>query len=415
MTISCNACYPHSIYHWGFTLSLFVYYNVPDMKIVIAPQAFKGSISALDAAIAIESGVLNVLPYAETVLVPVADGGDGTLETLVEGSGGTVRTTSVTGPLRERRDAAWGALGDGVTAVIEMARMSGLALVPLDARDPMHSTTYGLGEAIGTALDEGFRRFIVGIGGSATNDAGAGMAQALGVSLTNRSGTSLPSGGAALADLEHIDLTRLDSRIAESTFMVACDVTNPLTGPEGASAIYGPQKGATPEMVTELDSALGNFAEVVRRDVGVDVEPMQGSGAAGGLGGGMVAFLNAELRAGVDIIMETVNIEQQLEGADLVITGEGALDYQTVYNKAPIGVAQRAQRLGVPVVAIAGILGDRYELVHEHGIDAALSIPNGPMTLEVASECAADLITQTTERMLRLMQTGARVFSHPHA
>ena len=396
-------------------MSLFVYYNVPDMKIVIAPQAFKGSISALDAAIAIESGVLNVLPYAETVLVPVADGGDGTLETLVEGSGGTVRTTSVTGPLRERRDAAWGALGDGVTAVIEMARMSGLALVPLDARDPMHSTTYGLGEAIGTALDEGFRRFIVGIGGSATNDAGAGMAQALGVSLTNRSGTSLPSGGAALADLEHIDLTRLDSRIAESTFMVACDVTNPLTGPEGASAIYGPQKGATPEMVTELDSALGNFAEVVRRDVGVDVEPMQGSGAAGGLGGGMVAFLNAELRAGVDIIMETVNIEQQLEGADLVITGEGALDYQTVYNKAPIGVAQRAQRLGVPVVAIAGILGDRYELVHEHGIDAALSIPNGPMTLEVASECAADLITQTTERMLRLMQTGARVFSHPHA
>ena len=385
------------------------------MKIVIAPQAFKGSISALDAAIAIESGVLNVLPYAETVLVPVADGGDGTLETLVEGSGGTVRTTSVTGPLRERRDAAWGALGDGVTAVIEMARMSGLALVPLDARDPVHSTTYGLGEAIGTALDEGFRRFIVGIGGSATNDAGAGMAQALGVLLTNRSGTSLPSGGAALADLEHIDLTRLDSRIAESTFMVACDVTNPLTGPEGASAIYGPQKGATPEMVTELDSALGNFAEVVRRDVGVDVEPMQGSGAAGGLGGGMVAFLNAELRAGVDIIMETVNIEQQLEGADLVITGEGTLDYQTVYNKAPIGVAQRAQRLGVPVVAIAGILGDRYELVHEHGIDAALSIPNGPMTLEVASECAADLITQTTERMLRLMQTGARVFSHPHA
>ena len=415
MTISHYPCYPHSISHWRFTLSLFVYYNVPDMKIVIAPQAFKGSISALDAAIAIESGVLNVLPYAETVLVPVADGGDGTLETLVEGSGGTVRTTSVTGPLRERRDAAWGALGDGVTAVIEMARMSGLALVPLDARDPMHSTTYGLGEAIGTALDEGFRRFIVGIGGSATNDAGAGMAQALGVSLTNRSGTSLPSGGAALADLEHIDLTRLDSRIAESTFMVACDVTNPLTGPEGASAIYGPQKGATPEMVTELDSALGNFAEVVRRDVGVDVEPMQGSGAAGGLGGGMVAFLNAELRAGVDIIMETVNIEQQLEGADLVITGEGALDYQTVYNKAPIGVAQRAQRLGVPVVAIAGILGDRYELVHEHGIDAALSIPNGPMTLEVASECAADLITQTTERMLRLMQTGARVFSHPHA
>ena len=190
--------------------------------------------------------------------------------------------------------------------------------------------------------------------------------------------------------------------------MVACDVTNPLTGPEGASAIYGPQKGATPEMVTQLDSALGNFAEVVRRDLGVDVEHLQGSGAAGGLGGGMVAFLNAELRTGVDIIMDIVNIDDHLKGADLVITGEGELDYQTLYNKAPIGVAQRAQAMGVPVVSIAGTLGDRYELVYDHGIDGALSIPTGPMTLDYASEHAAELITQATERMLRLMQTGAR-------
>ena len=385
------------------------------MKIVIAPQAFKGSISALDAATAMQVGILNAMPDAETVLVPVADGGDGTLETLVEGSGGTIRTTLVTGPLGERREAAWGALGDGVTAVIEMARTSGLALVPIDAMDPMNSTTYGLGEAIGAALDEGFRRFIVGIGGSATNDAGAGMAQALGATLTNPSGAILRPGGAALADLEHIDLSGLDSRISESAFMVACDVTNPLTGPEGASAIYGPQKGATPEMVAELDSALMNFAEVVRRDLGVDVETLQGSGAAGGLGGGMVAFLNAELRAGVDIVMDTVDIERHLEGADLVLTGEGELDYQTLYNKAPIGVAHRARRLGVPVVAIAGTLGDRYELVHEHGIDAALPISSGPMTLESSSEHAAELITQATERMLRLMQTGARVFEHPRA
>ena len=382
------------------------------MKIVIAPQTFKGSISALDAALAIRTGVLNILPDSESVLVPVADGGDGTLETLVEGSGGTIRTTSVMGPLGEQRQADWGALGDGVTAVIEMARTSGLALVPIDARDPMNSTAYGLGEAIRTALDEGFRTFIVGIGGSATNDAGAGMAQALGVSLTDKSGNILRPGGAALASLDHIDLTDLDNRISDSEFMVACDVTNPLTGPEGASEIYGPQKGATSEMVAELDSALCNFADVVRRDLGVDVEPMQGSGAAGGLGGGMVAFLNAELRAGVDIIMDVVNIEQQLVGADLVITGEGELDYQTVYNKAPIGVAQRARRLGVPVVAIAGTLGDRYELVHEHGIDGALSIPTGPMTLEDSSERAAELLTQATERMLRLMLTGARVFGH---
>ena len=380
------------------------------MRIVIAPQAFKGSISALNAAKAIEAGVLNVLPDADTDLIPVADGGDGTLETLVEGSSGSVRTALVTGPLGEQREALWGAMGDGVTAVIEMARTSGLALVPLDARDPLNSTTYGLGEAIAAALDEGFRRFIVGIGGSATNDAGAGMAQALGVSLLDSSGNNLALGGAALAQLDKVDLSGLDDRVLESTFMVACDVTNPLTGPEGASAIYGPQKGATPDMVASLDSALRNFAEVVRRDIGVDVEHLQGSGAAGGLGGGMVAFLDAELRTGVDIIMDIVNIDEHLEGADLVITGEGELDYQTLYNKAPIGVAQRAQALGIPVVAIAGTLGERYELVHDHGIDGALSIPTGPMTLDEASERAAELITQSTERMLRLMRTGAKVF-----
>ena len=385
-------------------------YNMDDMKIVIAPQAFKGSISALDSAKAMQVGVLSVLPDAETILVPVADGGDGTLETLVEGSGGSVRTATVTGPLGELREASWGAMGDGVTAVVEMARTSGLALVPLDARDPMNATTYGLGEAIRSGLDEGFRRFIVGIGGSATNDAGAGMAQALGVSLIDSHGNILVPGGAALSQLHRVDLSGLDKRASKSTFMVACDVTNPLTGPEGASAIYGPQKGATPEMVAELDSALELFAEVVRRDVGVDVEHLQGSGAAGGLGGGMVAFLNAELRTGVDIIMGIVNIDEHLEGADLVITGEGALDFQTVYNKAPIGVAQRAQAKGVPVVAIAGTLGERYELVHDRGIDGALPIPTGPMTLEEASERAAELITQATERMLRLMQTGSRVF-----
>ena len=301
-------------------------------------------------------------------------------------------------------------MGDGTTAVVEMARTSGLALVPLDARDPINSTTFGLGEAIATALDEGFRSFIVGIGGSATNDAGAGMAQALGVTLSDSRGDSIAPGGGALARLHNVDLSGLDRRAAESTFMVACDVSNPLTGPEGASAIYGPQKGATSEMIAKLDSALANFAEVVRRDVGVDVEHLQGSGAAGGLGGGMVAFLNAELRTGVDIVMDIVNIEEQLQGADLVITGEGALDYQTLYNKAPIGVAQRAQALGVPVVAIAGTLGERHELVHDHGIDGALQIPTGPMSLEEASDSAADLITQATERMLRLMQTGARVF-----
>ena len=379
------------------------------MKIVIAPQAFKGSISALDAAEAMRKGVLAVFSDADAVLVPVADGGDGTLETLVEGSGGQIREATVTGPLGERRTAQWGAMGDGVTAVIEMARTSGLALVPLDRRDPLNATTYGLGEIVRAALDDGFRRFIMGIGGSATNDAGAGMAQALGVRLLDDAGNELPYGGAALANLGRIDMTGIDSRVTESSFLVACDVSNPLTGPEGASAIYGPQKGATPEMVQTLDAALLHFAEIVRHDIGADVNDLQGAGAAGGLGGGMVAFLDAELRTGVDIVLDTVGLDAALEGANLVLTGEGALDYQTVYSKAPIGVAERARRLGIPVIAIAGTLGDRYRLVHEHGIDAAVAITNAPMSLEEASSRAAELIADAAEQTARMVKVGARV------
>ena len=379
------------------------------MKIVIAPQAFKGSISALDAAEAMRKGILAVFPDADVVLVPVADGGDGTLETLVEGSGGEIREAEVTGPLGERRVSEWGAMGDGVTAVIEMARTSGLALVPLDRRDPLNATTYGLGEIVHSALDEGFRRFIMGIGGSATNDAGAGMAQALGVRLLDAAGDELLHGGASLARLARIDMAGIDPRVTESSFLVACDVSNPLTGAEGASAIYGPQKGATPDMVKTLDAALLHFAEVVRHDIGADVNDLHGAGAAGGLGGGMVAFLDAELRAGVDIVLDTVGLDDPLEGADLVLTGEGALDYQTVYSKAPIGVAARARRRGVPVIAIAGTLGDRYRLVHEHGIDAALAITNAPMSLEDASSHAAELIADAAEQAARMMKVGARV------
>ncbi len=377
------------------------------MKIVIAPQTFKGSISALHAAQAMRKGVLAVFPEADAVLVPVADGGDGTLETLVEGSGGEIRQAEVTGPLGERRAVEWGAMGDGITAVIEMARTSGLALVPLDRRDPLNATTYGLGEIVRAALDDGFRRFIMGIGGSATNDAGAGMAQALGVRLLDDAGNELPYGGATLANLSHIDMTGIDPRVTESDFLVACDVSNPLTGPEGASAIYGPQKGATPEMVQTLDAALLHFSEIVRRDIGAEIDQLQGAGAAGGLGGGMVAFLDAELRAGVDIVLDTVELDAALEGADLVLTGEGALDYQTVYSKAPIGVAERAKRLGIPVIAIAGTLGDRYRLVHDYGIDAAVGITNAPMSLEEASARAADLIADATAQAMRMMKVGA--------
>ena len=261
------------------------------MKIVIAPQAYKGSISALDAARAMAEGALRVVPDAETVLVPVADGGDGTLETLVEAMGGDIRSATVTGPVGKPVTAEWGALGDGRTAVIETARASGLALLSLDELDPLRATTYGLGELIREALDAGFRSFIVGLGGSATNDGGAGMAQALGARLLDEAGRDLPPGGAALSDLSSIDISGLDSRALEARFSVACDVSNPLIGPEGASAVYGPQKGATPDMVEQLDAAMRNFARVVERDIGVSIEAVPGAGAAGGLGGGMMAFL----------------------------------------------------------------------------------------------------------------------------
>ncbi len=380
------------------------------MKIVIAPQAFKGSISALDVAHAMREGVLRAVPDAEVALVPVADGGDGTLETLVEGSGGTIRDTTVTDPLGQRRDSQWGAMGDGRTAVIEMARTSGLALVPPERRSPLLATTFGLGEAMLDALEAGFRRFIIGIGGSATNDAGAGMAQALGIRLLDSEGNDLPHGGAALACLDRIDVSGLDKRAVESEFLVACDVSNPLTGPEGASAIYGPQKGATPEMVAQLDAALKHFAGIVQRDVGADVDQVPGAGAAGGLGGGMMAFLGGELRTGVDIVLETVDLESHLDGADLVITGEGQMDYQTMYAKAPIGVAGRARSRGVPVIAVSGSLGEGYRDVHEHGIDAAAAITSAPMTLDEASNRAAELVASATDQALRFMKAGGRVF-----
>ena len=380
------------------------------MKIVLAPQAFKGSISALEVANAMADGVRKVVPDAETVTVPVADGGDGTLETLVEGSGGEIRSVEVTGPLGQRLTAQWGAMGDGRSAIIEMARTSGLALVSVDERDPLRSTTYGLGEAIRHAMDSGFRRFIVGIGGSATNDAGGGMAQALGVRLLDDHGDDLPYGGAALANLDRIDMSGLDQRAADCEFMVACDVNNPLTGPTGASAIYGPQKGATPEMVDQLDAALAHFAVIVKRDLGADINDIPGSGAAGGLGGGLVAFLGGELRAGVDIVLDTVGLDDYLIGADLVITGEGCLDHSTVYNKAPVGVAARAKKRGIPVVAISGSLGQGYHELHQHGIDAACAITSSPMTLEEASTQAADLISNATEEAIMFMRVGAKVF-----
>lgn len=381
------------------------------MKIVIAPQTFKGSISALEVAKAMREGTERVISGADIVLIPVADGGDGTLETLVEASGGKIRTSIVTGPLGELLTTQWGAMGDGNTAVIEMARTSGLALVPIEMRNPLITTTFGLGEAIQQGLKEGYRKFIIGIGGSATNDAGAGMAQALGIKLLSKNGIDLPFGGAALSRLDRIDVSGLDKSVKESEFMVACDVNNPLTGPEGASAIYGPQKGANSVMIEELDAALEHFSNIVKRDIGVDIAKIPGSGAAGGLGAGLIAFLDGKLRAGVDIVLDAVDFDNRLTGADLVMTGEGSLDHSTVYNKAPVGVARLAKAKGIPVIAISGSLGEGFQEIYNYGIDAVSAITPGPMTLDMASSNAFKLISNATEESLRFMKLGSRIFS----
>ena len=379
------------------------------MKIIIAPQAFKGSISGMNAAKAIEAGVKIVLPDSETILLPIADGGDGTLETLIDVMGGDIVYETISGPFGSKIKADWGALSNKNTAILEMARTSGLALINPKDLDPYKATTFGLGELISKAMDKGYREFIVGIGGSATNDAGAGLAQALGVRLLNASGKEIDFGGFNLKHLDSIDMSRIDPRVKESIFKVACDVDNPMCGPEGASAVYGPQKGASKEMITVLDNALQHFSDVVNRDLNKQIKHMPGAGAAGGLGGGMFAFLNASLKKGVDIVLDTVDFDQKLENADLVITGEGQIDFQTVFSKAPIGVAKASKAKNIPVVGLSGSLGTNYELVHKHGIDAVFSITNSPMTLQESSDNAYELISKASEEIMRSILLGSRM------
>jgi glycerate kinase len=375
------------------------------IKIIIAPQAFKGGLGAMEAALAMQEGVLRALPDADTALIPVADGGGGTLEAMVGealvGSGGRYSESRVAGPLGEQVTAKWGIIAGGRTAVIEMAQASGLVLVPEGKRDPRLASSYGTGELIAAALDEGYREIIVGLGGSATNDGGAGMAQALGASFTDASGTELPRGGAALARLEHIDLSNLDRRLMGASVLAATDVTNSLCGPEGASTVYGPQKGATPDIVTELDAALERFANVVRHDLGVELLSLSGSGAAGGMGAGLVAILGAEIVSGAALVCDTVGLNDQLARAGLAITGEGLLDGQTMYNKAPMEVARRAIARGVPVIVIAGALGPGHEAVLEQGITTVEAATPDNMPLDEALSRAYELVCDAAERAVR--------------
>jgi glycerate 2-kinase len=379
------------------------------MKIVIAPDSFKGSVTALQAAEAIESGLRRVFPDAQIDSVPMADGGEGTVQSLVDATGGQIFTERVSDPLGTDVEAKYGVLGDGVTAVIEMAAASGLTLVPRDKRNPLVTTTYGTGQLIRAALDRGCRKLIIGIGGSATNDGGAGMAQALGARLLNAAGEPISSGGRGLTELETIDISELDPRIAETTTVVACDVNNPLTGPRGASHVYGPQKGATPEMVKALDANLARYDKILQRDLGVSVGNVPGAGAAGGLGAGLMAFLNAELKSGVEIVINAVQLEKRLSGADLVITGEGQINFQTVFGKTPVGVAKTAKLHGIPVIAIAGSIGEGADDVYAAGIDAILDIVPEPMPLEQAIENAPSLIADAAARAARLIWVGLRL------
>lgn len=379
------------------------------MKIVIAPDSFKESLSALDVAREIKAGFSEVFPDADYVLVPVADGGEGTVEALVAATGGEVVTLRATGPLGEPVEAFYGLTGDGATAVIEMAAASGLELVPPDRRDPLKTTTFGVGEMIRAALDRGARHLIVGVGGSATNDGGAGMAQALGIRLLDAAGRDLPPGGGALGDLVRIDLSGLDPRIAGCRIEVACDVDNPLVGPNGASAIFGPQKGATAETIAHLDAGLANLAAKLAEETGLSVADLPGGGAAGGLAAGLHAFLGAELRPGAEIVMNAVGLDAAVADADLVLTGEGRIDHQTIHGKTPIGVAAVAKRRGRPVVAIAGSLGKDAHVVHAHGIDAVFSVLSRPCTVAEALAGAAENVRVTARNVAATWRLGQSV------
>ncbi len=376
------------------------------MRIIVAPDSFKGSLSALGVSEAMERGIHAVFPDAEVLKVPIADGGEGTVEALVAATGGRFLHTDVRGPLGDPVRAHWGISGDGTTAFLEMASASGLPLIPKERRDPRVTSTFGTGELMKAALDTGLRKLVIGIGGSATNDGGTGMARALGVRFLDAEGRGLPEGGAALARLARVDLSGLDPRLAESALLVACDVDNPLCGPRGASAVYGPQKGATPDMVTELDAALAVFAGIAAQATGRDIALSPGAGAAGGLGAGLLFFTPASLRPGVSIVLETTGFGALVQGADLVLTGEGRTDFQTAMGKAPVGVAAVARRHGVPVICLSGGLGDGAEDVLAHGIDALASAVPQPMTLEACMGQGAALVEAAATRICRLLKVG---------
>lgn len=379
------------------------------MRIVAAPNAFKGSLDAVEAAEAIKKGILAAVNQCQVVCVPVADGGDGLTEVMLHGMGGQLIEKGVSGPRMEALSAPFCLVVSRNLAVVEMAKASGLALLPKSLQDPMKTTTYGTGELIRAAMDCRARRIIVGIGGSATCDGGIGMAAALGYRFLDKTGTPVDPVGGALHSIASIDRRTIDPRLEGVSVSAACDVTNPLTGPNGAAVVYGPQKGATPDQVAQLDAGLANLARVIKTDLGIDIAELPGSGAAGGLGGGLHAFLGAALKPGIDLVIDVVGLKGHLAGADLVLTAEGQIDAQTRFNKAPAGVARAAKAAGVPCIAICGGIGEGIESLHDIGIDALFSICNGPLSLAAAMQDAGNLLARGSEQVVRAFLAGRSV------
>ncbi|QLO41538.1 glycerate kinase [Citrobacter freundii] len=379
------------------------------MKIVIAPDSYKESLSALEVATAIEQGFREIWPDADYVKIPVADGGEGTVEAMVAATAGRLVHVDVTGPLGSSVQAFYGLSGDARSAFIEMAAASGLALVPVDSRDPLKTTSKGTGELIRHALDAGVEHIVIGIGGSATNDGGAGMVQALGARLLDAQNNDIAHGGAGLEALARIDISQLDARLAACRIEVACDVTNRLTGKEGASAVFGPQKGATPEVVARLDRALTHYAQLISRDLDVNVLELAGGGAAGGMGAALYAFCGAQLRSGIEIVTDALHLDAWVADADLVVTGEGRIDSQTIHGKVPVGVANVAKRYNKPVIGIAGSLTPDVGIVHDHGIDAVFSVIYTICTLEDALKNAKENVRMTARNVAATLNAGLQL------
>lgn len=374
------------------------------MKIVVAPDSFKGSISARDLCAAVCRGIHAVDPKIDVVELPLADGGEGTVGNMVYSTQGETRLVQVNDPLGRPIRAAYGILGDHATVIIEMAQASGLPLLKPDERNPLITSSFGTGELVLHALNAGYRKFIIGLGGSATNDGGVGMLKALGAAFYDQDGVLLPKGGASLEKLSYMDLSGLDKRLQESTFTIASDVNNPLCGANGASAVFGPQKGATPEMVQRLDMALSRFADVVEKQLGIDVRHLPGSGAAGGMGAALLAFLHAEFKSGIELVMDAIHFEQKIQAADLIITGEGKLDEQTMAGKVIAGVCKKAKPYQIPTIAICGGMELTSDQMDEIGLLAGFSIVPKPCSLEQAMEQAEEWAQERVEQIIRFMK-----------